>query len=223
MRGWALSSLSSSSSNPYAAASRTPVRTVLKRGPVCVALGKFLFGYVGTMPFICIGPVCIPWTAFVPIFMYLGRPIWNRCASACVPRHAPASACIDSRARRSACRLPPSTQKRLAAWAAQVNSVVQPYRDALQVQLWDRVGWKAKALKPPAAAKAPAAAGALATDMAALRAQLGSVVGVHSEEEWAAAMALSAELPVIVDFTATWCAPATRRQPRRTEAVTEAV
>ena len=119
----------------------------------------------------------------------------------------PRRACIDSRARRSACRLPPSTQKRLAAWAAQVNSVVQPYRDALQVQLWDRVGWKAKALKPPAAAKAPAAAGALATDMAALRAQLGSVVGVHSEEEWAAAMALSAELPVIVDFTATWCAP----------------
>jgi len=163
--------------------------------------------HASTMPFICIGPVCIPWTAFVPIFMYLGRPIWNRCASACVPRHAPASACIDSRARRSACRLPPSTQKRLAAWAAQVNSVVQPYRDALQVQLWDRVGWKAKALKPPAAAKPPATAGALATDMAALRAQLGSVVGVHSEEEWAAAMALSAELPVIVDFTATWCAP----------------
>ena len=119
----------------------------------------------------------------------------------------PHRACIDSRAR-STCRLPPSTQKRLAAWAAQVNSVVQPYRDALQVQLWDRVGWKAKALKPPAAAKAPAAAGALATDMAALRAQLGSVVGVHSEEEWAAAMALSAELPVIVDFTATWCGPA---------------
>ena len=32
------------------------------------------------MPVICIGPVCIPWTAFVPIIMYLGRPIWNRCA-----------------------------------------------------------------------------------------------------------------------------------------------
>ena len=31
------------------------------------------------MPFICIGPVCIPWTAFVPVVMYLGRPIWNRC------------------------------------------------------------------------------------------------------------------------------------------------
>ena len=156
------------------------------------------------MPFICIGPVCIPWTAFVPIFMYLGRPIWNRCARACVPRHAPAER-ASTHAPVSACRLPPSTQKRLAAWAAQVNSAMQPYRDVMQVHLWDRVGWKAKALKPPAAAKAPAAAGALATDMAALRAQLGSVVGVHSEEEWAAAMALSAELPVIVDFTATWC------------------
>ena len=41
-------------------------------------------------------------------------------------------------------------------------------------------------------------------DVAALRAQLGSVVGLHSEEGWAAAMAISADLPVIVDFTATW-------------------
>ena len=64
-----------------------------------------------------------------------------------------------------------------------MGAAVQPYRDALQVHLWDRIGWKAKAIKPPAPAKAPpAAAGALATDMAALRAQLGSVVGVHSEE-----------------------------------------
>jgi hypothetical protein len=30
------------------------------------------------MPFICIGPVCIPWTAVVPILIWLGKPIWVR-------------------------------------------------------------------------------------------------------------------------------------------------
>ena len=30
------------------------------------------------MPFICIGPVCIPWTAVVPLLLWLGRPIWVR-------------------------------------------------------------------------------------------------------------------------------------------------
>lgn len=30
------------------------------------------------MPFICIGPVCIPWTAVLPIVIWLCRPIWIR-------------------------------------------------------------------------------------------------------------------------------------------------
>uniref|UniRef100_A0A7S2ISI8 Thioredoxin domain-containing protein n=1 Tax=Haptolina brevifila TaxID=156173 RepID=A0A7S2ISI8_9EUKA len=30
------------------------------------------------MPFICIGPVCIPWTAVMPIVLWLARPIWKR-------------------------------------------------------------------------------------------------------------------------------------------------
>ena len=30
------------------------------------------------MPVICIGPVCIPWTAVLPIILWLGRPIWVR-------------------------------------------------------------------------------------------------------------------------------------------------
>ena len=30
------------------------------------------------MPFICIGPVCIPWTAFVPLVVWLARPVWVR-------------------------------------------------------------------------------------------------------------------------------------------------
>ncbi len=30
------------------------------------------------MPFVCIGPVCIPWTALAPILFYLCRPLWVR-------------------------------------------------------------------------------------------------------------------------------------------------
>ena len=104
-------------------------------------------------------------------------------------------------------RLPPSTQQKLAAWAEAFGAAVQPYRDLLQLHVWDRLGWKAKPLKEK---KEPPAAGALATDVAALQAQLGQVVGIHSEEEWAAAMELSKEVPVVVDFTATWHAAAQR-------------
>jgi hypothetical protein len=121
-------------------------------------------------------------------------------------------------------RLPPSTQQKLAAWAEAFGAAVQPYRDLLQLHVWDRLGWKAKPLKEK---KEPPAAGALATDVAALQAQLGQVVGIHSEEEWAAAMELSKEVPVVVDFTATWhaaaqraaaAAPAAQRRRRRSPA-----
>ena len=30
------------------------------------------------MPFICIGPVCIPWTAVAPILIWMARPVWTR-------------------------------------------------------------------------------------------------------------------------------------------------
>ena len=66
-------------------------------------------------------------------------------------------------------RLPPSTQQKLAAWAEAFGAAVQPYRDLLQLHVWDRLGWKAKPLKEK---KEPPAAGALATDVAALQAQL---------------------------------------------------
>ena len=75
----------------------------------------------------------------------------------------------------------------------------------MQQRLWDPIGWK-KPIKKPI--KADGAAPALAIDAAALKAQLGSVVGLHSDEEWEAAMQVSCELPVVVDFTATWCAQA---------------
>ena len=71
------------------------------------------------MPFICIGPVCIPWSALLPVIVYLGRPVWNR--------------------------LPPPVQKQLTEYA-------NAFTDWIQANVWDAIGWKAKAEKPKLAA-----------------------------------------------------------------------
>ena len=118
------------------------------------------------MPFICIGPVCIPWSALIPLLCYLARPVWSR--------------------------LHPDTQ---SAFIGRYKA----YQDWMQLNLWDRVGWKAKRdplKRPPsvkttdsppppadpaaaAAAAAAAATAATAATAASLRAQLGSVVALQ--------------------------------------------
>jgi thiol-disulfide isomerase/thioredoxin/NAD-dependent dihydropyrimidine dehydrogenase PreA subunit len=135
------------------------------------------------MPLICIGPVCIPISALLPVLAYLARPVWKR--------------------------LPEPTQQLLLGYW-------QAFSEWMQATVWDRIGWKAKpAPAPKSATKAGTAAGAvdLASIADGLRSQTGSVAGLHTPEDWAAAKLVSSCIPLIVDFTAEWCGPCQKIKP----------
>ena len=87
-------------------------------------------------------------------------------------------------------RLPPHVQDA-------ISSRWQVVQDTMQTHLWDRIGWKAKPKKQKADAdSAQTAASGLTAVAAELRAGMGSVVSLHSDTEWEAALALTKESDV---------------------------
>lgn len=77
----------------------------------------------------------------------------------------------------------------------------------MQLNIWDKLGWKAKPEKPSTLKAAQNETDDKESTMS-LRAQMGGVVTLHTEKQWEAAIGLTKESDtvLIVDFTATWCA-----------------
>ena len=142
------------------------------------------------MPVICIGPVCIPWTAVVPLMVWLLRPIFVRLPT-------PWQEFITTTAKSTRTWMQAKVWDRLG-WQAKAKKKA-PSSSTVEMAPIPAPG------KPTASAAVPASVPAgLSPAATTLLGCRGKLITMNTEADWEAAMEASSKGGVVLfaDYTA---------------------